>query len=197
MASAAQITANRLNAQHSTGPRTPEGKRVASLNSLKTGFCSSVLVIPEQLRPVFDEFRAGLLKSTAPQTAIEDLYFRRLLLHGWNLLRIQDLETQAVFEGVEGARLELYARYRRDLERGFDRALRTLRQLQSERVARASAGAEMHAALDAEAPLATPPPARPISSAELTEILDAVTTPQIQRSEPYLPRCSNTASSVK
>ena len=37
MTSAAQMDANRSNAQKSTGPRTPEGKETASQNALKHG----------------------------------------------------------------------------------------------------------------------------------------------------------------
>ena len=37
MATLPQIEANRLNAQHSTGPRTPQGKAVSSQNAFKSG----------------------------------------------------------------------------------------------------------------------------------------------------------------
>jgi hypothetical protein len=38
MATASQITANIANAQHSTGPRTDEGKAASAQNSLKQEF---------------------------------------------------------------------------------------------------------------------------------------------------------------
>ncbi len=183
MAPAAQVTANRLNAQHSNGPRTPEGKRRASANSLKTGFCSTSLVIPEEMRAVFEEFRAGLLKSTAPQNAIEEHYYRRMLLSGWNLIRVQDAEAEAVIKNHELARIELLARYRRDLERSYDRALKALRELQRERIARASAEPAIRAALQAQAPLAVPPPQRRMTSAEMRAIVEEFTAPPIPRNE--------------
>src|SRR5581483_5733834 len=40
MSSPSQVTANRLNAQHSTGPVTPEGKAASSRNALKSGLHS-------------------------------------------------------------------------------------------------------------------------------------------------------------
>ena len=46
MSSAAQIDANRLNAQSSTGPKTEEGKRVTSLNALKTALTGQIVLLP-------------------------------------------------------------------------------------------------------------------------------------------------------
>ena len=45
MASVAQIRANRLNAQKSTGPRTAEGKAAASQNAAKHGLLAEQVVI--------------------------------------------------------------------------------------------------------------------------------------------------------
>jgi len=41
-----QIQANRRNAQHSTGPRTAEGKAASSMNALKSGIDARSSVIP-------------------------------------------------------------------------------------------------------------------------------------------------------
>jgi hypothetical protein len=46
MATLTQIEANRRNAQHSTGPRTAEGKAASSMNALKTGIDAQSSVIP-------------------------------------------------------------------------------------------------------------------------------------------------------
>ena len=42
MATQAQIEANRLNAQRSTGPRTPDGKAAIRQNAFRHGFTSSI-----------------------------------------------------------------------------------------------------------------------------------------------------------
>ena len=46
MTSPKRIAANRRNAAQSTAPRTPEGKRRASLNALKHGLRAETLVLP-------------------------------------------------------------------------------------------------------------------------------------------------------
>jgi hypothetical protein len=46
MATTEQIDANRQNAQHSTGPRTPEGKAASRFNALKSGIDAQAQIIP-------------------------------------------------------------------------------------------------------------------------------------------------------
>ena len=46
MPTQAQLNANRLNAQKSTGPTSPEGKAASSLNALKSGIDAWSHIIP-------------------------------------------------------------------------------------------------------------------------------------------------------
>ncbi len=70
MASAAQIEANRLNAQKSTGPRTDKGKARARLNALKHGMTARTIMPvlphedPKQLEDRTQQFYHG---HEAPQ----------------------------------------------------------------------------------------------------------------------------------
>ncbi|HWE39682.1 MAG TPA: hypothetical protein VG406_24245 [Isosphaeraceae bacterium] len=58
--SAAQLAARRANALLSTGPRTPEGKAVASMNAVTHGLCTTVAVLPGES---VEEFQATRFTS--------------------------------------------------------------------------------------------------------------------------------------
>ena len=139
MASPAQITANQANAQLSTGPRTPEGKALAAANSRKDGLTAQTLVITHDQQPAFDQFRRDLRHDTRPEGALEDEFFQRLLTYGWNLRRARALEstllaeTDPIHDEESANKLHRIARYRRELERSYDRALAQLRHLQTQR----------------------------------------------------------------
>ena len=55
MATDKQIAANRLNAQKSTGPKTPEGRAAVRLNAIKHGLTAQSLVLPGENPEDFDE----------------------------------------------------------------------------------------------------------------------------------------------
>jgi hypothetical protein len=61
MASAAQVLANRSNAQKSTGPRTPEGKAVVSQNAVKHGLLAREVVIKGEDSGEFEFYRDQML----------------------------------------------------------------------------------------------------------------------------------------
>jgi hypothetical protein len=139
MSSAAQIAANRVNSQLSTGPRTPEGKARSSQNARKEGFNSATLhILPEQ-KDEFERFRQAVHRDTRPDGAIESEYVHRLIASGWNLRRVRYLESELLADSdfvgdeLDAAKLQRLARYRRDLERTYDRALAELRRLQTQR----------------------------------------------------------------
>src|SRR5437588_11960325 len=80
----ARAIINRENANHSTGPVTPEGKERASLNALRHGLTGQTVVLPSDDLAVYREscrqFHAelkpsGLLETKAVQT-IPDTHWR-------------------------------------------------------------------------------------------------------------------------
>jgi len=99
MASAAQVLANRSNAQKSTGPRTPEGKATASQNAVKHGLLAEQVVIKGEDPAEFESYREGMLAELAPVGAVEEMLAERAVSLSWRLRRAERLQS-AVFATV-------------------------------------------------------------------------------------------------
>jgi hypothetical protein len=101
-----QIEANRLNAQKSTGPKTPEGKRSASLNAFKHGMNATGFVIPagksmENLEE-FQGLLAALRHDLMPQGALQELLVESIAIQQWRLRRVYRAELAGVVETKMG-----------------------------------------------------------------------------------------------
>jgi hypothetical protein len=88
-----KIAANRANAQKSTGPRTPEGRTRAALNSLKHGLNAKTVVVPSEVPAEFAEFRQALQDEFQPADPDQALLFEHMVAAAWRLRRIRRLET--------------------------------------------------------------------------------------------------------
>src|SRR3954470_13887939 len=78
MATQKQIEANRLNAQRSTGPRTPEGKAAVRLNALRHGMRARTVVLPGEDRQEFERLCDILEGEWQPRTATELFYLEQM-----------------------------------------------------------------------------------------------------------------------
>jgi hypothetical protein len=89
-----QLAANRVNASHSTGPRTREGKARSAQNSRKHGFTATnfAVVRLEDLQEV-DHLRADLVAVYQPVNSQELFAIERIALAQQALLRIARLES--------------------------------------------------------------------------------------------------------
>jgi hypothetical protein len=96
MTTQAKIIANRLNAQKSTGPRTPQGKALASQNSLKHGFSARQAVISSEDQAEFDLYREQFLEELSPQTPVESMLAERIVTLSWRLKRSLRIQTQTI-----------------------------------------------------------------------------------------------------
>jgi len=96
-----QIAANRLNAQKSTGPRTPEGKARASANAGKHGLTGRDLAMPNEEPGDYDSFRAGLLDSLAPSGPLEAMLADRIVADSWRLRRVPIIEAALCRRGYQ------------------------------------------------------------------------------------------------
>ena len=139
MSSAPQILANRLNAQRSTGPVTPEGKARVSQNATKLGlFSTSNFVRPDE-QEMFDDFSRGYTAELSPDTPLEQTLTREIIHAAWRLRRCAIIES-GIPEGADAEDLDrLQAsidRARTTAQRTLHRTLAELRRIQTERVYR-------------------------------------------------------------
>jgi hypothetical protein len=165
MSTQAQIDANRLNAQSSTGPRTDEGKQVASRNAVQHGLRSADPVGPGESREEYVAFALELLEELNPVGVRQRMVAERYAQLQWKLRRIPQIEVTTLAMGKrrmqdaaarQGLRpplgittAELIARdldttiklqtYETRLQRAAEQAMRELRQLQAEAAAKAEA----------------------------------------------------------
>jgi hypothetical protein len=144
MASATQITANQANAEHSTGPRTDEGKARVSQNALRHGLTARHLVIRDDEHEEFAVLRDSLSSDLDPQGAVETIAFQELLHAAWSLHRFRRIEAEASRGTVEDFTdpatttvLDRLSRYQARAQRAWQKALQELRVLQTNRALRA------------------------------------------------------------
>src|SRR5271157_3034998 len=88
MATTAQIAANRLNAQQSTGPRTPEGKAVSSQNAFKSGLDADSQFCYGEERADFYRLQVEYFTRFSPQSPEERFHVDTLLRNEWSLRRL-------------------------------------------------------------------------------------------------------------
>jgi hypothetical protein len=96
MTTEARIHANRLNAQKSTGPQTPQGKAVVSQNALKHGLSARHDVITSESQADFDLHRDALLAELAPIGPMESILADRIVSLSWRLKRADQIQNQAI-----------------------------------------------------------------------------------------------------
>jgi hypothetical protein len=159
MASPAQNIANQANAQHSTGPRTPEGKARVAQNAVRHGLTAKHLVIRPDDQAEFDQFQADLAAELDPQGTVEALTFHELLHAAWNLQRFRRIEAELstgdasdFFEAPNAAALDRLSRYQTRTQRAYYKALAELRKLQTNRALRSQ---KLEDPADREVPVIT------------------------------------------
>jgi len=84
-----KIEANRRNATHSTGPRTPEGKKRSSRNSLIHGLLADEAVTAgvDRLEDLlsFENLNASLFAFYQPESPVEVLLVEKIIMCWWRL----------------------------------------------------------------------------------------------------------------
>ncbi|HJT86727.1 MAG TPA: hypothetical protein VJ732_02700, partial [Bryobacteraceae bacterium] len=80
--------ANRLNAQKSTGPRTPEGKAISSMNALKSGLDAESQFVYGEEREDCAQLQQEYFERFRPATPEERFYVDTLIRNEWMLRRL-------------------------------------------------------------------------------------------------------------
>ena len=93
MATPAQITANRANAQKSTGPSSAEGKSASRFNALKHGIDAASIVIPGEDPADYDALTADYQRDFRPQSPSEFFHVDTMLRADWQKRRLLLVEA--------------------------------------------------------------------------------------------------------
>lgn len=140
--SEAKLSANRSNAQLSTGAITEAGKAIVSQNAVKHGLTGHFKVLPNESQEDFDRLLAAYMRDEAPadQEEIEMVQF--MAEATWlsrRSVRLQDnailaIETGALEEQKQAKKdLALYLRYMTTHDRAYSRYAAELRKRRNER----------------------------------------------------------------
>jgi len=134
MTSPAKVAANIANAQHSTGPKTEEGKKVSSRNAMSHGLYSSVKLIHGETQEELDELRVQTFIDLAPANVAETTIVDDLVYLLWRLRRI-NLQESREFEKIDSdiRRLNLFGTMSSRTRRDIACVLRTLSAMQKDR----------------------------------------------------------------
>jgi hypothetical protein len=141
--SATRLAANAANAQHSTGPRTPEGQARSSKNARTHGLTARDVIIAPDEREEFEQLLNDYQNDVKPQGAIQLTLFDELVAAAWNLRRVRRLEVQ-LWSDTEleddqiQNKLDRLARHKTRIERTFHRSLKELKALQTNTVIEAT-----------------------------------------------------------
>ena len=94
MSSQAQIDANRLNSQNSTGPTSPEGKAASSLNALKSGIHAESHIIRGEDPEALDALTAAFLLHHRPADPNQLALVDTLIAAEWAQRRLRRIEAE-------------------------------------------------------------------------------------------------------
>jgi hypothetical protein len=93
MASAAQVTANIANAQHSSGPRTETGKAASSQNSLKHGLTAQSVLVPGEDEAAYRTMCERMFQSFTLTGEPERILIQILCDTQWRIQRCSRIEA--------------------------------------------------------------------------------------------------------
>lgn len=161
MSTAAQIDANRANAQLSTGPVTAAGKETSSRNALRHGLYAKSPIIPGESPTDYSNLRDQIIAEFHPHSAEQLLLCEQLIDAIWRDRRVERLETAWLTRNPDPDLADPklfrlwseFARQHNRHQRAIFQALKRLNQLRPPELA------PFRSSRAIEAPVAPDPPA--------------------------------------
>ena len=183
MSTEKQIEANRLNAQKSTGPKSPEAKARTRQNALRHGLTAEQAVLPHESAKDYDKLRAGMIQAHAPENVAEQALVEELINAYWRLLRLHRVETRywehlggSYNRGDQGVAEALiqspdkqtrsFFRYYAQVEKSYYRALTAVNQLKRDREKGKSVKPQTSAAASTENGFVSQKAAEPLAASD-------------------------------
>ena len=137
MSTAAQITANQANAQHSTGPRTATGKETSSQNNFRHGFTGTFKVLDWERQEDYEALLVQFGAEHQPANPYESVLVEKMAQHFWLAQRAFALQEQCFAPHLTpqeaDKKLALYLRYGTTHDRAFRQLSEELRKGRSEK----------------------------------------------------------------
>jgi hypothetical protein len=136
----AQLTANRANAQLSTGPKTESGRAISSQNRTTHGLArhnGTFVLLAAENPNGFEALKASLVAEHEPTTETESILINGMAESHWLAHRAQALQNTCLDpqtgQITDAALFSLYLRYQTTHTRAFHKCLNDLVKLRSER----------------------------------------------------------------
>ncbi len=137
MATAAQITANIANSQHSSGPRTDTGKAASSQNSLKHGLTAKSVLLPGEDEAAYRTMCQGMFDSFAPGCVPETELVQFLCDTQWRLQRCARIEAVILSADLPDFKaLDIMSKHQSRLKKQYSTTLQEARNLIDTRLTR-------------------------------------------------------------
>ncbi len=95
MSTTAQINANQMNATRSTGPRTPEGKKVSAANATRHGLTGKFALLPGEDPEEYANLLLTYQNEFHPATEHENFLVTQLAQSRWKMDRVERLQEEA------------------------------------------------------------------------------------------------------
>jgi len=108
-----QVAANRSNAQHSTGPKTPDGKARVSLNALKTGiYAKGANALRETLLKSGEDpqeqeqLTHDLMESWQPDDTMQAIMVQTIADKTWDMLQLRGVRREIELTALEISQIQ-------------------------------------------------------------------------------------------